>query len=275
MKISPLLSFQLFGCLLFATTSNATVINLFSNAGDESVFGGGGSAITNPIPDPLTGSGWGVMSGSGLDGDALRLWDTDNSRATLRHHQTFTSGVQYRFDGLIESGGPAGTQNLWRIGSSSASLAGGAGAIINMRLTSDGNLVFGSGNTVYETVAVGLDTRFSVSVVINAGNDVFSYDENGVMVDLDSKHFSMYINDSLIGTWESEANDNSNVGRVWFLTGNAAADAGPTMQIDNYEALLGDSITAIPEPRTYALFAGLAGLGVVLLRRRNTCKKQD
>lgn len=261
--------FPLVGFTCASLCANANIINLFSDAGDETIFGGGGSGITSSIPDPLTGSGWGVMSNSGLDGDALRFWDTDTSRVTVRHHQTFTSGVQYRFDGLIESGGPEDTQNLWRIGSSTASLGGGAPAIINMRLTSAGNLVFGSGNTVYSTVGVGVDTRFSVSVVINAGNDVFSYDENGAMVDLLPKNFSMYINDSLIGTWESEASDNSNVGRAWFLTGNAAADAGPTMQIDNYEILVGDSITAIPEPQTYALFAGLAGLGLVLLRRRN------
>ncbi len=254
-----------------AVAAQANVFNLFSNAGDQGVFGGGGTAETTPIPDPLEGSGWGVMSDSGLDGDALRFWDTDSSRATLRFHATFDSGVQFNFDGLIESGAPEGSQNLWRLGSPTASLAGGLQAVVNARLTYDGRIAFGSGNTVYDSVDVGVDTPFSVNLVINAaaeGGDSITYDQDGTMVSLLPQHFAMYVNNTLIGSYEAEIKTTAGIGRTWFLTGVAAADPGPTMQIDNYEVRTGDSISAIPEPKSYAIIAAIVGLGLVLLRRR-------
>lgn len=252
-----------FGFACMTAAAHATVELLFSNAGDQSVFGSGTAAITNPIPNPLTGAGWGVMSGSGLDGDALRFWDTDTTRATVRYHKSYTAGVQFKFDGLIESGGSG--QNLWRIGATGANLSGGAVTVANVELKSDGNLFFRG-----DTVNVGLDTRFSFSLVMNAaesGGSSISYDQNGVMVNLDPQEFSVYVNNSRIGTYASTL-ATADIGTAWFLTGNAGANPGPTMQIDNYEVRTGESMSAIPEPTTYAFIAGLGGLGLAFLRRR-------
>lgn len=184
--------------------------------------------------------------------------------------------MQFNFRGLIESGGPEETQNLWRLGSPTASLAGGAAAVVNMRLASNGELRFGSGNTVYQTVNVGLDTPFSVNLVVNAapvGGDAITYDRDGTMVTLLPQHFSMYINDTLYGTWEAEVQSAAGIGRVWFLTGAGAADLAPTMQIGSYEVRLGSSIAVIPEPRTYAPLSynydgGLIGCEEILRRLR-------
>jgi hypothetical protein len=62
----------------------------------------------------------------------------------------------------------------------------------------------------------------------------------------------------------------NNVGSVTFrlvdsataAIGGGSSASGGTDRVDNF------SITAIPEPSTYALFAGLAGLTVAALRRR-------
>jgi hypothetical protein len=52
---------------------------------------------------------------------------------------------------------------------------------------------------------------------------------------------------------------------VDFVLGNAGAFFGD-------ESLIGGSISAIPEPSTYAAFAGLAALGVGALHRRRSAK---
>lgn len=264
---SYLLPFVGLACV--TTSAHATVVILFAETYDKGgVFHSQSSDLTDPIPEPLSGSGIGLMSSSGLDSNALKFWDLDGTRATVRYVQSYTSGVQFNFDGLIEGGS---AQNLWRFGATGANLASSGGTAVDIRLRGDGDLLVnqGGGNG-FKTVSVGLNTRFSVSLVMNAapsGGSSISYDQNGTTVSLDPQHYSLYVDDSLVGTYQL-LQSTADIGNVWFLTGTGGANEGATMQIDNYEVRTGADISAIPEPTTYAFIAGLAGLGLAILRRR-------
>jgi len=249
-----------------AVSAHANVFNIFANSGDESIFGGATTPQVNPIPDPLTDSGWGVMSGSSLDGDALRIWNTGSGRGILEYNSSspFTTGVEFNFDGFIESG--TSGQYLWRVGAAGGNLASLGDSAVEIRFNSGGNVrVRVDGTQTFDDVSVGLDTRFSISLLMNpaqAGGSSLDYDKFGLTGSLDPQTFAVFVNESIVGTSYQFQNASANIGVSFLATGTGANQAVPTMQIDNFEAVV------VPEPQTYALIFGAAGLGLVMLRRR-------
>ncbi|MEX0332012.1 MAG: PEP-CTERM sorting domain-containing protein [Puniceicoccaceae bacterium] len=267
------------GLALLPAVASATVINIWSSIGDEANFSGG-SAITDPIPDPLSGSGVGIVDPSDIgNGSALFYWDDDSgSRVTSRYHTGgFTEGIQVNFTGRVASGSPAGDL-LFRIGDTTSSLASGGDAAIDIRISDAGNLryFYGGGD---DSMSVGVDTNFTFSMVINAapllGAD-FSYDAGGSMTTLAPQEFDLFINGNFVTrqtTRLDETNDYDalSLARFWFLTGGSTAGSSPSILIDDWTIntetdVIGPS--AVPEPSLYAAIIGLAGLAFVFLRRR-------
>ena len=199
MKIGKSTLFPLIG--LAYAVAPAQAVNIFSDAGDESIFDGATTPQVDPIPDPLTGSGWGVMSNSGLDGDALRIWNTGSGRAIIEYNapQPYTSGVEFSFDGIIESGSTG--QYLWRIGAAGGNLASLAESAAELRFNSGGNVRVRVDSTqTFDDAAVGLDTRFSISVLLNAaeaGGSVLNYDKFGTQGVLNPQQFTVFVNESI------------------------------------------------------------------------------
>lgn len=253
------------GLVCAAISAHANIVTIFSNAGDQSVFSGATTPQVDPIPDPLSASGWGVTSISGLDGDALRIWNTGSGRASIEYTapQPYASGVEFNFDGIIES--DSAGQYLWRIGAAGGNLAALGDSAAELRFNSGGNVrVRVDGTQTFDDVNVGLDTRFSISVFLNAaeaGGTSLPYDKFGISGDLDPQQFTVFVNESQVGTYLMQ-NTSANIGASWLATGTGANQAVPTMQIDNFQ------VVAVPEPQTYALLAGIFGLGLVVLRRR-------
>lgn len=273
------LTFIAAGLALLPAIASATVFNIWSNTGDSINFSGG-SGITDPIPDPLAGSGIGIVDPSAIgNGAALFFWDDDSgSRVTARYHTTgFSEGIQVNFSGQVASGSPAGDM-LFRIGDTTSSLASGGDAAIDIRISDAGDLryFYGGGDA---TLAVGLDTNFTFSMVINAapiGGSAFSYDAGGVSTTLAPQEFDLFINDAFITrqtTRLDETNDYDalSLARFWFLTGGSTAGSSPNVLIDDWTIntdtdVIGPAL--VPEPSVYAAILGLCGLAVVFLRRR-------
>lgn len=267
MKIQS--SLLLAGFALAAAHAHGQIFNIFSDAGDESNLNGNTSAQVDPIPSPLSGTGWGVMNSSDLDGAALRMWNVSGtSRAEMEYvpSSPLTTGVDISFQGLIESGFSG--QNLWRVGPAGANLGAFSQSAMEFRLR-DANggeiMVRSSSAQDFDTVAVGLDTAFTVSLIANpqdAGGTSFDFDKNGVSGTLNPQEFSVIVNDTLVGTYGFLNAVDNNIGASWMATGTGANQVVPTLQIDDY------TMTAVPEPGTYALIFGAFGMGIVLLRRR-------
>lgn len=251
------------GLACSASISHGQLANLFSTSGDESVFTG--SAQVDPIPNPLSGTGWGVMSSSGLDGDAIRIWDTDGTRAELTYESPAASYFELNFDGLIESTFVGDSQTLLRLGPVGNNYGAFSQSSIELRLRETG----GDGEVMirlvsgFNNVSVGVDTRFSVSILANAAAaGSVDYDKGGVTGTLAPKEYAVIVNGSLAGSYTmfTPTPDADNLGGFSFLTGTGAAGTVAPIQLDN--------ITVVPEPSVYALIAGLLGLGIVMIRRR-------
>ena len=263
------ISLFLAGVTFAAVQSNGQIINIFSGLGDEANLNGNTSFQVDPIPDPLSGNGWGVMSNSALDGAALRMWNVSAAgRAEMEYvpASPFTTGVDISFDGVIESGFTG--QNLWRVGPAGANLGAFSQSAMEFRMR-DANggemMVRSSSGQTFDTVSVGLDTPFSVSLIANpqaAGGTSISFNKSGVSGTLNPQEFSVIVNGSIVGTYGFLNAVDNNIGASWMATGTGANQEVPTLQIDNY------SMAVVPEPSTYAFILGAFGIGFVLYRRR-------
>ena len=252
--------------ILTAAVSSHGQFTVFATNGDESVFTG--SAQTDPIPDPLTASGWGVMSSSNLDGDAIRMWDLDGTRAEIEYDASspFTSYAEFNFDGYIESDLTGTSQYMMRLGPSGLNWAALSNSSMEFRFRHNNGgqmMIRTSTSQTFDLAAVGLDTRFSVSILANAaatGGSSVDYNKDGIIGTLAPEEYAVIVNGSLVGTYSMFAGHTDNLGGFWLASGTSAAGTVATMQLDN--------ITAVPEPSVYALIAGILGLGIVVLRRR-------
>jgi hypothetical protein len=250
--------------VLAAGTSHAQLTSIFSNSTDVSNFGGATTTQVDPVPNPLSGTGWGVLGSSNLDGDAIVMFDGDGDRAVLEYvaPSTYTTGVQFSFDGSIQSAG--GTNILWRIGPGSGNPASLGDSVAELRLRESGGGLFRArvdGTQTFNDVVVGLDTRFSVDVLLNPSATTINYSIGGNNGTLDSQKFVVFVNDTQLGGIYDFQNTFSDIGRSFIASGTSAANSSPTFQIDNY------TVTAVPEPSIFAVAAGIIGLGIVVTRR--------
>jgi hypothetical protein len=226
--------------LIGAAACSHGQVNIFSDAGDEVVFSGATSTLVDPIPDPLTGSGWGVMSDSGLDGDAVRIWNTGSGRAYIEYNAptAFTSGVEFNFEAIIES--DSSGQYLFRIGAAGGNWASLGESAVEIRFNNAGNVrVRVDGTQTFDDTSVGLDTRFSVSVLLNAaqvGGSALDYDKFGITGSLDPQSYSVFVNGSQVGVYAMQ-NTSADIGGFLITTGTGSNQTVPTMQFDNIQAV--------------------------------------
>lgn len=253
----------LVGLACASAPAQAEVTPLFSDSGDESVFDGDTTPQVDPIPDPLSDSGWGVTPDSALDGDALLIWNTGSGRAAIEYNasEPFTSGVEVTLDGLIES--DASGQYLWRFGAAGGNLASLGDSAVELRFNSGGNVrVRVDGGQNFDDADVGLDTLFSVSVLMNpaeAGGSSLDYEKHGTTGTLDPQQFSVFVNESLLGTYQMQ-NPSANIGGFFLATGTGANQTVPTMQLDNISIKTGEDINSgQTDPDTYAGYPILEG----------------
>lgn len=239
-------------------TTQAEVISVFSNSGDESAFDGRTTPQVEPVPDPLAESGWGVVSGSSLDGDALQIWNTGTGRGIVEYSapEPITSGMEINLDGLIES--DSSGQYLFRVGAAGGNLASLGDSAVEIRFNSGGNVrVRVDGTQTFDDVSVGLDTRFSLSLLVNtaeAGGSSLDYDKYGITGSLDPQQFSVFVNESIVGTYQFQ-NPSTNIGGFLLATGTGANQAVPTMQVDNISIRTGEDL--IPgDPGSSGMYAG-------------------
>lgn len=248
-----------------AGTLNAQITSIFSNSDDISNFGGSTTTQVDPVPNPLSGTGWGVIGSSNLDGDAVIMYDSDSARSVIEYvaSSTFTTGVQFSFDGYLQSTG--GTNLLWRIGPQSGNPAALGDSVAEFRLRESGGGLFRArvdGTQTFNDVVVGLDTRFTVDVLLNPSNTDIGYAIGGNNGTLASQKFVVFVNDTQLGGVYDFQNTFSDIGRSFIASGTSGAASSPTFQIDNY------TVAAVPEPSVYAVVTSLFGLGIVLMRRR-------
>jgi hypothetical protein len=241
----------------------------FANNGDQAAFIGS-ETETNPIPADLsTSSGWGVMSNSNLDGDAIRLWDQSGDRPSFQYDtpSPYTSYYELNFDGYIESGLTGSNVALMRLGPVGLNLGAFSSSSMEFRIRNFNGVgemqIRTTTGQTFEAVTVGLDTRFSVSILANAaasGGSAVDYSKGAISGTLNPEQYAVIVNDSLVGTYTMYDTHTDNLGRFFLAGGTSAAGTSATIQIDN--------LTAVPEPGTYALIAGIFGLGLAIARRR-------
>lgn len=151
------------------------------------------------------------------------------------------------------------------------------------KITGDGDLRFhpitgGDGNVKETAVptsgsdAFTADEWFHVAVT-------YTGDENA------SDNLSLYwtrvdssrTEANLLGTFDMTADLNAGGGGDWFVIGNEGRDAGneklngliDEVRISDIARGADDMLFAVPEPSTFALFAGLAAFGLLIVRRRS------
>jgi hypothetical protein len=194
-----------------------------------------------------------------LDGDALRIWNTGSSRGVIEYvaPEPFTSGVEFSMDAIIES--DESGQYLWRFGAEGGNLAALGDSAVEIRFNSGGDVrVRVDGGQNFEDANVGLDTPFSVAVLINpveAGGSSLAYEKNGITGSLPPQQFAVFVDGSLLDTYPFQ-NPSSNIGGFFLGTGTGANQPVPTMQLDNLSIQTGEDISSGDDPIDYGTYGG-------------------
>jgi len=173
----------------------------------------------------------------------------------------FTSGVEISFDGLIESGSSG--QYLWRAGAAGGNLASLGDSAVEIRFNAGGDVrVRVDGGQNFDDVPVGLDTPFTVSLLLNpaeAGGSSLDYDKYGITGSLGPQQFSVFVNESIVGTYQMQ-NPSENIGGFLLATGTGSNQTVPTMQFDNVSIKSGENlIPGEPGTDTYGGYPILEG----------------
>jgi hypothetical protein len=185
------------------TAGDGEVITLFQDAADFENF-----AVTNSTNSDTVLVDASTTPASGLDGDAIRQWDSDDAgRTTLRYtpDNAVNAGIQYSFDVYIDP--VSSGVNLMRVGNDSASMAGIKGSGVSVVIDSSGDIkadvasIADGGRTqvTYEAAATP-GTRFNLTVVFNAaveGNLDFSL--GGSDLSLAPQTYALLL---MTGCWE-------------------------------------------------------------------------
>lgn len=204
-------------------------VGLVKSAGAAS-----GSWVIDANNDRLAGVG---SANSRSNVSTINSWQSDGG-FTLDATFRFTDTSPNRFDfGLVDAAYTISPSSAWL----SSSLAGAYGVGFSSTIGVADGLFFNNGS--------------SVSSISTAQADITTATQT----------FSMTITDttwsySLNGATATTGTHTFDTSRSYRFT--AHAHSNPNATFDNI------TITAIPEPGTYALLAGLTGLVYVMLRRR-------
>lgn len=243
-------------------TASAASLTLFADAADL-----GNLAVTNgPGADSVVVDGASTpLSAFPGNSDAIRMFDTDGSRTTVRWRPTDPNPTQFQmsFDYVADSS--ATGKILFRGGNDGAGLASISRSGFSVEIQSDGSIVYAYDDntpdrTSSATASFGVDTPVSVDVVVNtATSGDLNYNVGSNPVALGPQQFDLYVNgvavDTGLNLLNSEANFDGSLGiqDFWFLTGGSSAETGSEHQIDNWVFKSGADITVVPEPSTALL----------------------
>jgi hypothetical protein len=252
-SFAPRLALLLLGLLIPAFIQAQTaVVNLnFDNPGDRFANTGAAGTTFSAAYDtgPVTfGSGIGGGTAAIFDGNSsLQASDTPLTTALtvsfwMNTTSTAGSGPQwYNGNGLVD-GELSGDTTDWGVSQIGTQVAFGIGS---------------SDTTIFSTSSVNTGNWIHVAA---------TWDTSGTM--------NLYLNGSLEATYDTGSSDPRDTSNQFFVgqDSNGTFYTGSLDEIQIYDSALSSgqitALAAIPEPATYAIFAGCGALGLALWRRR-------